>query len=59
MQYLANREPPLDDLFVDPIIRLVMARDHLQVDKLRAQLETVRRRVNEEDGQRATGDGSA
>lgn len=43
MHYLGNREPTLDELLCDPIVRLVMARDSLSAETVRAHFEAVRR----------------
>ena len=42
MLYFGNREPPLDEVFDDPIVRLLMARDGLPLDEARAYVERVR-----------------
>jgi hypothetical protein len=39
MPYLGNREPPLDEVLDDPIVRLVMACDQLTREEVRAQLD--------------------
>jgi hypothetical protein len=43
MPYLGNREPALDDLLDDPIVRLVMARDRLAPETVRCHFEAARR----------------
>jgi hypothetical protein len=48
MSYLGNREPPLDEMFDDPIVRLVMARDRLLPDDVRAYVEAAVRRLRKE-----------
>jgi hypothetical protein len=48
MSYLGNREPPLDELFEDPIVRLVMARDRLLPDDVKAYVEAAIRRLRRE-----------
>jgi hypothetical protein len=47
MQYLGNREPPLDEVFDDPIVRLVMARDRTPPDEVRAYVDAARRSLGE------------
>jgi hypothetical protein len=42
MLYFGNREPPLNEVFDDPIVRLLMARDGLPPDEARAYVERVR-----------------
>ena len=49
MQYLGNREPPLDEVFDDPIVRLVMARDRIPPDEVRAYVDVARRSLGERD----------
>jgi hypothetical protein len=44
MHCFDNREPPLDEIFADPIVRLVMARDGLQPSEVRALVEDAWRR---------------
>jgi hypothetical protein len=39
MPYLGNREPQLDEVLDDPIVRLVMVRDRLTREEVRAQLD--------------------
>jgi hypothetical protein len=39
MPYLGNREPPLDEVLDDPIVGLLMARDRLTREEVRAQLD--------------------
>ncbi len=48
MLYLGNREPSLDEVFSDPIVRLVLARDGLPVEAARAFAELARRRLRQE-----------
>ena len=43
MQYLGNREPALSELFDDHVMRLVMARDRLNPDEVRAEVEAARK----------------
>jgi hypothetical protein len=43
--YTRNREPSLDELLDDPIARLVMASDRLQVEDVIFHLDVVRRRL--------------
>lgn len=47
MPYLGNREPPLDEVLDDPIVRLVMARDRLPPEKVRDHVEAIRCRLRE------------
>jgi hypothetical protein len=35
MQYFGNREPPLDEVLDDPIVRLVMVSDRLAREECR------------------------
>ena len=42
MLYFGNREPTLQEVFDDPIVRLLMARDGLPPDEARACVERVR-----------------
>jgi hypothetical protein len=42
MLYLGNREPSLEEVFDDPIVRLLMERDGLPPDEARACVERVR-----------------
>jgi hypothetical protein len=51
MLYLGNREPPLDEVLDDPIVRLVMSRDRLTRDEVRAQIEAARQQLRK--GRRA------
>jgi hypothetical protein len=48
MSYLGNREPPLDEVLDDPIVRLVMARDRLMPDDVKAYVDAVVRRLRRE-----------
>jgi hypothetical protein len=48
MLYCKNREPPLDELLNDPIVRLVMARDGLSADDVGAYVDIARRRMREQ-----------
>ena len=43
--YLGNREPALDEVLGDPIVRLVMARDRLPPGEVRAHVEAVAARL--------------
>jgi hypothetical protein len=43
--YTRNREPSLDELLDDPIARLVMASDRLQVEDVILHFDVVRRRL--------------
>ncbi len=45
--YLANGEPSLDELFNEPIVRLMMDRDGVNPRRLRATLSETSRRVAE------------
>jgi len=47
MLYFGNREPPLDEVFDDPIVRLLMARDGLPPDEARACVERMRAALRE------------
>ena len=47
MFYFGNREPPLDEVFDDPIVRLLMTRDGFPPDEARACVERVRRVLRE------------
>ena len=47
MLYCKNREPPLDELLNDPIVRLVMARDGLSAEDVGAYVDIARRRLRE------------
>jgi hypothetical protein len=47
MHYFGNREPPLEEVFDDPIVRLLMARDGLPPDEARACVERVRASLRE------------
>lgn len=40
-------EPTLDDLLVEPIIRLVMARDHVHADEIRTMADVAKSRGNQ------------
>jgi hypothetical protein len=57
MLYFGNREPPLDEVFDDPIVRLLMARDGLPPDEARACVERARAALRERDAHRRAGDG--
>jgi hypothetical protein len=48
MLYFGNREPPLDEVFDDPIVRLLMARDGMPPDEARAHVERVRASLREQ-----------
>jgi hypothetical protein len=48
MSYLGNREPPLDEVLDDPIVRLVMARDRLLPDDVKAYVDALVRRLRRE-----------
>jgi hypothetical protein len=47
MRYLGNREPTLDELLYDPIVRLVMIRDRLTAETVRNHFEAARRALRE------------
>jgi hypothetical protein len=47
MVYLGNCEPTLDEVFDDPIVRLVMARDHLPPEEVRVHIEAAQRRLRD------------
>jgi hypothetical protein len=49
MLYFGNREPALDEVFDDPIVRLLVARDGLPLDEARACVERVRVALRERD----------
>ena len=44
MIYLGNRQPPLDEVVNDPIVRIVIARDRLNGEEAQAQIEAARER---------------
>jgi hypothetical protein len=48
MPYLGNREPPLHEVLDDPIVRLVMERDRLTREEVRAQIAAAQRQSREE-----------
>jgi hypothetical protein len=45
MLYVGNREPLLEEVLNDPIVRLVMARDGLPLEEVRVHIEAARRRL--------------
>jgi len=47
MRYLGNREPMLEEIFDDPIVRLVMARDGISSDETRAYVEAAQQSLRE------------
>jgi hypothetical protein len=47
MLYVGNREPLLDEVLNDPIVRLVMARDGLPLEEVWVHVEAARRRLRE------------
>ncbi len=53
MPYLGNREPPLDEVFDDHIVRLVMARDRLAPEEVRTQVEAARHQLRKRRDSRA------
>jgi hypothetical protein len=57
MLYLGNREPPLEEVFDDPIVRLLMVRDGLPPDEARACVERARAALRERDVHRSAGEG--
>jgi len=46
MLYSGNREPPLEELFEDPMVQLVMRRDGLSAEDVRSCIERARCRLN-------------
>jgi hypothetical protein len=57
MHYFGNREPSLDEVFDDPIVRLLMARDGLPPDEARACVERVRVALRERAARRRAREG--
>jgi len=57
MLYFGNREPSLDEVFDDPIVRLLMERDGLPPDEARACIERVRAALRERDERRSAREG--
>jgi hypothetical protein len=55
MPYSGNREPPLDEVFADHIVHLVMARDRLVPEEVRAQMEAARHQLRQRRDSRAYG----
>jgi len=49
MLYFGNREPSLDEVFDDPIVRLLMERDGLPPDEARACVERARAALRERE----------
>jgi hypothetical protein len=47
MLYFGNREPSLNEVFDDPIVRLLMERDGLPPDEARACVERARAALRE------------
>lgn len=45
-----NREPSLDELLDEPIVRLIMRRDGVEARELRALVEAMRRRMTTQSG---------
>jgi hypothetical protein len=43
--YIRNREPTLRDLLDDPIVRLLMASDRVQLEQVMLHLRAARRRL--------------
>jgi hypothetical protein len=43
--YLGNREPTLHEILDDPVARLLMASDGLQVEEVLADVDAARRRL--------------
>jgi len=52
MLYLENQEPPLDEVFDDHIVRLVMARDRLAPEEVRTQVEAARHQLRKRSNSR-------
>lgn len=47
MLYFGNCEPPLDEVFNDPIVQVVLARDGLPLEAARAFAEAARRQLRQ------------
>jgi hypothetical protein len=47
LMYAQNREPPVEELLEDEIGRLVLARDGLDVESVRAFVAIMRKRLRE------------
>lgn len=43
--YVRNREPSVDEMLSDPVVRLVMARDGLSDEAVRAFISDAKRRL--------------
>jgi hypothetical protein len=57
--YVRNREPSLEELLNDPVMRLVMARDGFSDEELRTLLAEIRQRLLARDGAPSEGAASA
>lgn len=44
--YVRNREPSIDELLSDPVARLVMARDGLSIEAVRALFAEAKERLD-------------
>lgn len=49
-QYLGNVEPPLDQMFSDPIVRLALECDGVSPAEARARIETIRQHLRKRSG---------
>jgi hypothetical protein len=47
--YIRNREPSVDELLSDPVIQLVMERDGLSNEAVRALIVDTKRRLEADD----------
>ena len=47
--YIRNREPSVDEILSDPLIRLVMERDGLSDDAVRSLMADTKRRLEAEE----------
>jgi hypothetical protein len=52
VQYFGNREPPLDEVLNDPIVRLVMGRDRLLPNEARADSAALRQWFSKMDARK-------
>ena len=57
MLYFGNREPSLEEVFDDPIVRLLMERDGLPPDEARACVDRVRAALRERAARRRAREG--
>jgi hypothetical protein len=48
--YVRNREPSLEELLNDPMMRLIMARDGFSDDAVRTLIADIRQRLLARDG---------